>query len=150
MKMPTAFTLAVIAAACQWSCPGTAHADDTVSKRQADAFDKHVFSRAPGKKAYAWCEHMGAEDAPQKIRYDGPVNCEGITIALAKANKSAIVRLTRINVLRRDNTPGAGEPKGDAPVAGSDNKIFRLDRTNTAECADLVTDRKELAALRRK
>ena len=35
-------------------------------------------------------------------------------------------------------------------VAGSDDGIFRLDRTDNSECASLVTDRKELAALRHK
>ncbi|MDX3966501.1 MAG: hypothetical protein QHD01_07870 [Bradyrhizobium sp.] len=35
-------------------------------------------------------------------------------------------------------------------VAGADDKIFRLDRTDNSECASLVTDRKELAALRHK
>ena len=35
-------------------------------------------------------------------------------------------------------------------VAGTDDKVFRLDRTNNRECASLVTDRKVLAALRRK
>jgi hypothetical protein len=35
-------------------------------------------------------------------------------------------------------------------VAGSDDGIFRLDRTDNSECAALVTDRKELAALRHK
>ena len=35
-------------------------------------------------------------------------------------------------------------------VAGADDKIFRVDRAELRECAELVTDRKELAALRRK
>ena len=44
---------------------------------------------------------------------------------------------------------------GDAPgadgdlVAGADDKIFRVDRAEASECAELVTDRKELAALRK-
>ena len=42
---------------------------------------------------------------------------------------------------------------GDASndlVAGADDKIFRVDRAELRECAELVTDRKELAALRHK
>ena len=35
-------------------------------------------------------------------------------------------------------------------VAGADDKIFRVDRADLHECSELVTDRKELAALRRK
>ena len=35
-------------------------------------------------------------------------------------------------------------------VAGQDDGTFRLDRTDSSKCAALVTDRKELAALRHK
>lgn len=38
---------------------------------------------------------------------------------------------------------------GEALFAGADDKIFRVDR-DAGECAELVTDRKELAALRHK
>ena len=33
--------------------------------------------------------------------------------------------------------------------AGADDKTFRVDRADLNECAELVTDRKELAALRK-
>jgi hypothetical protein len=33
-------------------------------------------------------------------------------------------------------------------VAGADDKIFRVDRAELHECTELVTDRKEPAALR--
>jgi hypothetical protein len=35
-------------------------------------------------------------------------------------------------------------------VAGDDDKIFRVDRADLHECSELVTGRKELAALRHK
>ena len=38
----------------------------------------------------------------------------------------------------------------DALVGGADDKVFRLERADPRECASLVTDRKELAELRRK
>ncbi len=38
----------------------------------------------------------------------------------------------------------------DALSAGADDKVFRVDRTETSDCAELVTDRKELAAIRHK
>ncbi len=38
----------------------------------------------------------------------------------------------------------------DSLVAGAGAKIFRVDRADNGECASLVTDRKELAALRHK
>ncbi len=43
--------------------------------------------------------------------------------------------------------------KNPAPTrftGGEDDKIFRLDRTNLKECESLITDRKELAAMRSK
>lgn len=38
----------------------------------------------------------------------------------------------------------------DELVAGADDKIFRLDRADLEECRSLVTDREELAEMRRK
>ncbi|WP_035643382.1 hypothetical protein [Bradyrhizobium sp. ORS 375] len=96
------------------------------------------------------CEHARATDAPGEIRYNCPVDCEGggIEIAMSKDDKSAIVRLSRITVWQRDNKPDS--EAGDALVAGADDKIFRVDRSDVADCAGLVTDRKELAAIRHK
>jgi len=60
------------------------------------------------------------------------------------------------NDLGVPGSPGPLHPElTDSPlrvvkVAGADDKIFRLDRTDTGECASLVTDRKELAAIRHK
>jgi hypothetical protein len=34
--------------------------------------------------------------------------------------------------------------------ARADDKAFRVDRTDTGDCAELVTDRNELAAIRHK
>jgi len=64
-----------------------------------------------------------------------------------KDDKSALIRLERIRIWERN------KPDDDASndlVAGADDKIFRLDRTDLHECSELVTDRKELAALRHK
>ena len=68
-------------------------------------------------------------------------------MALSKDDKSAIVRLERVRIWQR-NKPD--EDAGDDLVAGADDKIFRVDRIDTRECAELVTDRKELAAIRHK
>ncbi|MGJ4892447.1 hypothetical protein ACQR1Y_29920 [Bradyrhizobium sp. HKCCYLRH3099] len=96
------------------------------------------------------CEHARVNDAGGEIRYNCPVDCEGggIEIAMARDDKAAIVRLTRITVWQRDNKPDA--EAGDALVAGADDKIFRVDRSDVADCAGLVTDRKELASIRHK
>ena len=64
-----------------------------------------------------------------------------------KDDKSALIRLERIRIWERN------KPDDDASndlVAGADDKIFRVDRTGLHECSELVTDRKELAALRHK
>jgi hypothetical protein len=84
-----------------------------------------------------------------EVRLGCGVDCEGggIEVALSNDNKSAIVRLEQIRVWQNNR------PDDDAErslVAGADDKIFRLDRADNGECARLVTDREELAALRHK
>jgi hypothetical protein len=56
-------------------------------------------------------------------------------VALSKDDKSAVIRLERITIWQR-NKP--------------DDEIFRLDRADSQDCAALVADRKELAAIRHK
>jgi hypothetical protein len=95
------------------------------------------------------CGHVVAEDAGHEIRLGCGVDCDGggIGVALSKDDNSAIVRPDRITVWQR-NKPD--DDAGDALLAGADDKIFRLDRADTSACASLVTDRKELAAIRHK
>jgi hypothetical protein len=95
------------------------------------------------------CNHVVAEDAGNEMRFGCGVDCEGggIDVAISKDDKSAIIRLERIRIWQ-NNKPD--DEAGDSLVAGADDKIFRLDRTDTRECASLVTDRKELAAIRHK
>jgi hypothetical protein len=96
-----------------------------------------------------YCNHAVAEDAGREIRFACGVDCEGggINVALANDDKSTIIRLDRITVWQR-NKPD--DEAGDALLAGADDKIFRLDRTDNQDCAALVTDRKDLAAIRHK
>jgi hypothetical protein len=96
-----------------------------------------------------YCNHATTTDAGKETRFDCGVDCEGggISIALSKDDGSAIVRLERITIWQR-NKPDA--EAGDALLAGADDRIFRLDRTDTRDCAALVTNRKELAAIRHK
>jgi hypothetical protein len=95
------------------------------------------------------CRHAVFTKDGSEIRLGCGVDCEGggIGVALSKDDKSAIVRLARVRVWQNN------KPDEDAElslVAGADDGIFRLDRTDNKECASLVTDRKELAALRHK
>ncbi|WP_448030070.1 hypothetical protein [Bradyrhizobium liaoningense] len=84
-----------------------------------------------------------------EVRMGCGVDCEGggIEVALSRDDKSAIIRLERIRVWQNNKPDDEAE---QSLVAGADDKIFRLDRTDNSECASLVTDRKELAALRHK
>src|SRR6267154_750176 len=96
-----------------------------------------------------FCNHVVAEDAGNEMRFGCGVDCEGggIDVALSKDDKSAIIRLERIRIWQNNKPDDEAE---DSLVAGADDKIFRLDRSDTRECASLVTDRKELAAIRHK
>ncbi|MVT49931.1 hypothetical protein GPL17_05450 [Bradyrhizobium yuanmingense] len=95
------------------------------------------------------CNHAVFTRSGDEVRLGCGVDCDGggIGVALSKDDKSAIVRLERVRVWQNN------KPDDDAEhslTAGADDKIFRLDRADNGECASLVTDRKELAALRHK
>jgi hypothetical protein len=83
------------------------------------------------------------------IDFQCDVDCDGggIAVNLANGDNSVIIKLDRVRIWK------SSDPDGAAPQAlqgGADDKIFRLDRTNLDECKSLVTDRKELAAMRHK
>ncbi|CAN7729411.1 hypothetical protein LJR220_001820 [Bradyrhizobium sp. LjRoot220] len=94
-----------------------------------------------------YCSHV-AEDKGNAIRFGCGVDCEGGGIGVAmKDDKSAVIRLARIRIWERNK---ADDDASKDLVAGADDRVFRVDRAELRECAELVTDRKELAALRRK
>src|SRR3954463_4745371 len=76
------------------------------------------------------------------------VDCEGggISVELAGDSKSTKIRLGTICIWR-NNKP---DEDGFSLSGGADDRVFRLDRARLEQCRSLVTDRKELAALRRK
>src|SRR5262245_4754525 len=78
------------------------------------------------------------------------VDCDGggIGVELAEDNKSVLVKVDRIRIWRNDQSDG--EETSQSLVGGADDKVFRLHRANPDDCRSLVTDRKELAALRHK
>lgn len=104
--------------------------------------------RAGNFDSSGYCSHIVAENIGGEIRLGCGVDCEGGGIEVAmKDDKSALIRLERIRIWERN------KPDDDASndlVAGADDKIFRVDRVDLHECSELVTDRKELAALRHK
>lgn len=95
------------------------------------------------------CHHVVFTKDGGEVRLGCGVDCEGggIGVALSKDDKSAIVRLASVRVWLHNKPDDEAER---SLVAGHDDGIFRLDRTDNSECAALVTDRKELAALRHK
>ena len=86
---------------------------------------------------------------PAGIDFECHVDCDGggVNVSLANSDNAIILKLDHIRIWK-SNAPDA-EAAG-ALQAGADDKIFRLDRTSLNECASLVADRKELAAMRRK
>jgi len=95
------------------------------------------------------CHHTVLTKDGSEVRLGCGVDCEGggLGIALSKDDKSAIVRLESIRIWLHNK---ATEADDRALVAGSDDGIFRLERTDNSECAALAYDRKELAVLRHK
>ncbi len=94
------------------------------------------------------CGHMEEEDGNKDIRFTCDVDCGGggIEIAMAKDNKSAIVHLEVIGVYDRKH------PKREPITLGGGvhAEVFRLDRVDISECAELLPGRKEVASLQRK
>jgi len=90
--------------------------------------------------------HIG-EDTKGQLRINCSVDCDGggISIGMTPDNKSAMLYVERVRIWR-NNQPD--EEASDSLVGGADDRVFRLDRIALSECASLVTDRKELAAMR--
>jgi hypothetical protein len=104
--------------------------------------------RAGNFDSSGFCSHIVAENSGGEIRLGCGVDCEGGGIQVAmKDDRSALIRLERIRIWERNR---ADDDASNDLVAGVDDKIFRGDRADLRECAELVTDRKELAALRSK
>jgi hypothetical protein len=94
------------------------------------------------------CGHETDEDSKNEIRFTCDIACGGggLDIAMSTDNKSAIVHLEIIGVRDRKH------PKRDELTleGGTDDKVFRVDRVDNSECAELLPGNKELASLQRK
>jgi hypothetical protein len=95
----------------------------------------------------------GHPKAAEIARGEAPLGCAvdcdggGIDVELSPDDGAAIVKLDSIRTWRNDQPD---EEAGMSLTGGADDRLFQLARANLNECASLVTDRKELAALRRK
>lgn len=94
------------------------------------------------------CGHASiGDDTKGQPRIHCSVDCDGggMSFGLTPDNKSAMLYVERVRIWR-DNAPDEEESK--SLVGGADDKVFRLDRIRLEDCASLVEDRKELAAMR--
>jgi hypothetical protein len=89
---------------------------------------------------------MAAIAGAGKAQFGCGVDCDGggISIEMTREDKATLVRLDRIRIWR-NNKP---EEEGLDMSGGADDRVFRLDRVKLDECKSLITDRKELAAIR--
>ena len=83
------------------------------------------------------------------IDFQCNVDCDGggIAVNLANNDNALIVKLDRMRIWKSTDPDGAPDRFMEG---GADDKVFRLDRVSLDECRPLVTDRKELAAIRSK
>jgi hypothetical protein len=93
------------------------------------------------------CGHVMSEETGNEMRLGCGIDCDGggLGVTLAKDDRSATVELERIRIWQHKD-----QGMSESLVAGEDDKAFRLDRASLRDCMSLVTDRKELAAFRRK
>lgn len=93
------------------------------------------------------CSHM-VDDDGSKVSFSCDAECGGggLEIAMSKDDKSAIVNLEVVGVYDRKH------PERDAVMLerGTDDKTFRLDRVDDAQCAELLSRSGEMASLQRK
>ena len=95
----------------------------------------------------------GHSKAAEIARGEAPLGCAvdcdggGIDVELSPDDGAAIVKLDSIRIWRNDQPD---EEAGMSLTGGADDRAFRLARANLNECTSLVTDRQELAAMRRK
>jgi len=88
------------------------------------------------------------EESNGKVQMNCGVDCDGggVAVEIGKTDNTVLVRLERIRIWR-NNKP---DDEGLSLSGGADDRVFRLDRAPLEMCRSLVTDRKELAALRTK
>ncbi|MCK1515690.1 hypothetical protein IVB22_24675 [Bradyrhizobium sp. 190] len=121
------------------------HAQEGVDKARATTFDAQMFGGPLSRKTYAcFVRRYDASHLAQHPKQK--VSAMKLLVTAEDAPEDKTVNYS-FRVWERN------KPDDDASndlVAGADDKIFRVDRSDLHECSELVTDRKELAALRHK
>jgi hypothetical protein len=122
---------------------------DTESKMPMYSFRLGVTYR-DRRGAFESSGECGRAESADTGHFGCGVDCDGggIGVELGEDNKSVLVKVDRIRIWR--NNQRGDEETSESLVGGADDKVFRLRRANLDDCNKLVTDRKELAALRHK
>lgn len=92
---------------------------------------------------------MVSEVSADKLQIGCGVDCDGggLSIEMAKSDKAVIVRLERVRIWQHNKPDEEAAHELDG---GADDKVFRLDRADLEDCRVLVSDRRELVAMRSK
>ena len=107
-------------------------------RNRAGNFDSSGFCMRPSE----------SKVAADKLHIHCSVDCDGggISVEMSNNDKSTLIRLDSIRIWK-NNKP---EEEGFSLSGGADDRVFRLDRADNEQCKSLVSDRKELAAMRTK
>jgi hypothetical protein len=136
------------------------HAREAVDKAKATAFDTRMFAGPLSQKTYAcFVRRYDASHLAQHPKQK--VSAMKLLVTAEDAPEDKTVnysfRLGAKYRHRAGHFDSSGYWKRNKPddasndlVAGADDRIFRVDRADLHECSELVTGRKELAALRHK
>ena len=94
------------------------------------------------------CSYLIDDEGKKETSFNCGAECGGggFEVAMAKDDKSVIVRVDTIGIYDRKH------PDGDLLTleGGKDDKVFRLDRVDNAECAELLPKPKQTASAQRK
>jgi len=122
--------------------------DETKAQRFSFRLGLKYRTRSGNFDSSGDCSHASiGEGTKGQPRIHCSVDCDGggISFGLTPDNKSAMLYVEQVRIWRNGNVD---EEASDSLVGGADDKVFRLDRIRLDDCASLVEDRKELAAMR--
>jgi hypothetical protein len=127
----------IVAAAASVVGANACQAQEGIDKAKATAFDARMFGGPLSQKTYAcFVRRYDASHLAQHPKQK--VSAMKLLVTAEDALEDKAVNYSfRLGFKYRHR-------------AGADDRIFRVDRSDLHECSELVTDRKELAALRHK
>jgi hypothetical protein len=87
-----------------------------------------------------------ATETGTAVRFGCGVDCDGggIAVEMARDDEAVLVKIDRVRIWRPGNDDDNDESRS---LGGGDDRVFRLDRANASECANLVDDKADRAAM---